>query len=302
MRKLLFGLMAALTLAIALPALSQDAQSSPFSDADKAALHAEIRAYLLANPDILMEMIQLIEDKKQAATAEGDKGLVAANAPAIFDDGFSWVGGNPDGKFTLVEFLDYQCGFCKKAQPDLSTLVTSDGDIRLIVKEMPILGPGSDLAARAAVATLITDGPESYARLHDRLMAHKGQVTDTSLDQALTETGLDPAAIRTAMTDPEVDRRIASNPRPRGKARNLRHADLRLRGPDGPRLPAARPDAGRGRRGPLRLELMPRNRPPGAGTRAHSALSLPRGAEYTGPHPKRGQAARPAAIRTGADQ
>ena len=210
MRKLFLGLMAALALAVSHPASAQDTQSSPYSDADKAALHAEIRAYLLANPDILMEMIQLIEQKKQAATEEGDKGLVASNAAAIFDDGFSWVGGNPDGKFTLVEFLDYQCGFCKKAQPDLTELVTSDGDIRLIVKEMPILGPGSDLAARAAIATLIADGPESYERLHAKLMSSKGQVTDASLDKALVEVGLDPAAIRTAMTDPEVDRRIAA--------------------------------------------------------------------------------------------
>lgn len=208
MRKLLLGLMAATALAAALPAAAQQAQSSPWSEADKEALHAEIRAYLLANPDILMEMVKLLEEKKQAATEEGDKALVAENAAAIFDDGFSWVTGNPQGKFTLVEFLDYQCGYCKKAQPDVAELLAADGDIRLIVKEMPILGPGSELAARAATATMIAEGPEAYGRLHAALMAHKGQVTDASLDKALTESGLDPAAIRTAMEDPEVDRRL----------------------------------------------------------------------------------------------
>lgn len=212
MRALLLGLTAALGLLHALPAPAQDApapqQSSPFSQADKDALHAEIRAYLLANPEILMQMIQLLDEKQKAATAEGDKGLVAQNASAIFDDGFSWVGGNPEGKFTVVEFLDYQCGFCRKAQPELSELLTDDGDIRLIVKEMPILGPGSDLAARAALATMITKGPETYAALHTRLMGLKGQVTDASLDNALSATGLDPAQIRVAMNDPEVDRRL----------------------------------------------------------------------------------------------
>jgi protein-disulfide isomerase len=209
MRRFFLGLTAALGLLAALPAASQDAmQSSPFSAMDKEALHAEIRAYLLANPDILLEMIKLLDEKQQAATEEGDKGLVAQNSQALFDDGFSWVGGNPDGKFTLVEFLDYQCGFCRKAQPDLSELVTSDGDIRLIVKEMPILGPGSDLAARAAIATMITKGPESYAALHSRLMGLKGQITDTSLDTALEDTGLDPAEVRVAMADPEVGRRL----------------------------------------------------------------------------------------------
>ncbi len=211
MRALLFGLTAALGIAMSLPALAQEAQqSSPLSAMDKDALHAEIRSYLLENPEILMQMIQLLDEKQKAATADGDKGLIAQNAPQIFDDGFSWVGGNPDGKFTVVEFLDYQCGFCRKAQPEIGELITSDGDIRLIVKEMPILGPGSDLAARAAVATMITKGPETYATLHDRLMRLKGQITDTSLDTVLTDSGLDPAAIRVAMNDPEVDRRISA--------------------------------------------------------------------------------------------
>ena len=199
----------------ALPAAAQDApaapaQSSPFTDAERAAIHAEIRSYLLANPDLLMEMVQLLEEKKQAATAETDQTLVAAHADAIFDDGFSWVGGNPQGSFTIVEFLDYQCGFCRKAQPDVHELLASDGDIRLIVKEFPILGPGSDLAAHAAIATLITEGPETYAKLHDRLMATPGQITEPILDATLKATGLDPAAIHEAMKDPEVDRRIAT--------------------------------------------------------------------------------------------
>lgn len=184
-------------------------QSSPFSDAEREALHAEIRSYLLANPELLMEMLQILEEKKQAAEAVSDRELVAANRAAIFDDGFSWVGGNPEGSVTIVEFLDYQCGYCRKAQPEVTELIAADGDIRLIVKEMPILGPGSELAARAAVATLIAEGSEAYATLHDRLMRTKGKIDDGVLDKALVESGLDPAAIRVAMEDPEVERRLA---------------------------------------------------------------------------------------------
>jgi protein-disulfide isomerase len=208
MRGAIVGLM--LLLGAALPAAAQSAMSSPFSETDRAALHAEIRAYLLENPEILMEVIQLLEEKQRVATEEGDRDLIASNAAQIFDDGFSWVGGNPEGSFTVVEFLDYQCSFCRKAQPELTEMIESDGDIRLIVKEMPILGPGSELAARAAMATLITKGPEAYGALHDRLMELKGEITDVSLDQALAEAGLDPAAIRPAMQDPEVDRRLAA--------------------------------------------------------------------------------------------
>jgi protein-disulfide isomerase len=217
MRQILSHLAAAVLCAtLALPAAAQEPQpalpqsSSPFSAAERAALHAEIRSYLLEHPEVLMEMIQLLEQKQQAVTAEGDRELVATHAEEIFDDGFSWVGGNPDGRFTVVEFLDYQCGFCRRAQPEVTELIDSDGDIRLIVKEMPILGPGSELAARAAVATLITDGAEKYADLHDRLMGLQGAITDASLDQTLTDTGLEPAAIRAAMQDPEVERRLAA--------------------------------------------------------------------------------------------
>jgi protein-disulfide isomerase len=226
-------LLTASLLAATVPAAAQDAapapfadreivvpevQSSPFTPGERMALHAEIREYLLANPELLMEMIQLLEQKQQAEGAANDRTLVAANAAEIFEDGFSWVGGNPEGSITIVEFLDYQCGYCRRAQPEVGELLSSDGDIRLIVKEMPILGPGSELAARAAVATLIAEGPEAYAKLHERLMAIPGQITDQSLDAALTDLGFDPAAIRTAMQNPEVERRLAAT---RGLAEKL---------------------------------------------------------------------------------
>jgi protein-disulfide isomerase len=200
-------LLPALALIVALPAAAQTPET-PMSERERSALHAEIRAYLLANPEILNEMIAILEQKQQAETAEKDRTLVATHAQAIFDDGFSFVGGNPDGAFTIVEFLDYQCGFCRRAHPDVAELLASDGDIRWIVKEMPILGPGSELAARAAVATLIAEGPERYAALNDRLMRLQGQVDDASLDKALAEAGLDAAAIRARMHDPEVTRRL----------------------------------------------------------------------------------------------
>ena len=150
------------------------------------------------------------------------------HADAIFDDGFSFVGGNPEGGVTVVEFLDYQCGFCRRAHPDVAELIASDGDIRWIVKELPILGPGSELAARAAVATLIAEGPERYAALNDRLMRLEGQVDDASLDGALTETGARPGG------DPRRHGR-----RPRSPAGWRRPA----RSPRSWRSPARRPSS-----------------------------------------------------------
>ena len=117
---------AALTLLAALPAprRAQAPESSPVSDAEREAFHAEVRAYLLENPEILTEMISLLEDQQQGRDARGRRGSSSPrNAAALFDDGFSWVGGNPEGELTVVEFLDYQCGFCRRAQPDVAELL-----------------------------------------------------------------------------------------------------------------------------------------------------------------------------------
>jgi protein-disulfide isomerase len=205
---LLAGSLAAAALLGAAPTWAE-MRPGAVSETERAALHEEIRAYLLENPEILSEMIALLEQQREEETSANDRDLVADNTDAIFDDGFSFVGGNPYGTVTVVEFLDYQCTFCRRAHPDLQELLAADGDIRWIVKELPILGPGSELASRAAIAVLISEGPEAYADLNDRLMRLEGGITDASLDAALEEAGLDPEAIRAAMADPEVDRRLA---------------------------------------------------------------------------------------------
>ncbi|WP_424934136.1 DsbA family protein [Amaricoccus macauensis] len=187
---------------------------SPLLDLDaesRAALHEEIRSYLLENPEIMMEMYALLEEQQRAATAEADKGLVARNATAIFDDGYSYEGGNPEGDLTIVEFLDYQCGYCRKAHPELAELLESDGEIRWIIKEFPILGPNSELAARAAISTQINAGEEAYLRLHNAMMEGRGQVTEQSLDALLRANDLDPEEIRAGMDAPEVTERINGN-------------------------------------------------------------------------------------------
>jgi protein-disulfide isomerase len=207
MRTLVRGLVATVCLLVALPAAAQE-QSSPFTPEERAALHAEIRSYLLANPDLLMEMVGLLEEKKQASAAETEKSMLSTQAEAIFDDGFSHVAGNPDASVTMVAFLDYQCGYCRRASPEVQALLDGDDDLKMVVKELPILGPGSELAARAAIATLMTQGGEAYMQLHEALLGLKGEVTEVSLDRALAEAGLDAPAIHAAMDDPEVTRRL----------------------------------------------------------------------------------------------
>lgn len=209
MRSLTFA-MPLLALLGALPARAE-MPVPPLSDAERSAFQAEVHDYLIAHPEVLMEMMSLLDARQKAAAAETDRALVAQNSKALFDDGHSWVAGNPDGAVTIVEFLDYQCAFCHKSYPDLQKLLAANGDIRLIIKDFPILGPGSDLAARAATAAMIEGGPEAYGKLNAALMTAKGPLNDASLDAAIARAGLNSAAIRAGMADAEVDRRLAAN-------------------------------------------------------------------------------------------
>ncbi|MEM1005944.1 MAG: thioredoxin domain-containing protein, partial [Pseudomonadota bacterium] len=123
------------------------------SEDEKAQFGAQVRDYLLENPGVIVEAITLLEQQQAVAEAQADKELVAANAEELFNDGYSWVGGNPDGDITLVEFLDYRCGYCRRAVPEVASLLAEDGNIRLVIKEFPILGDASVQSSRFAVAT-----------------------------------------------------------------------------------------------------------------------------------------------------
>ena len=122
------------------------------TDAPDAVFGEKVRAYLMENPQVLVEAINVLETRAQAAEAENGRVLVQTNAEAIFNDGVSWVGGNPEGDITVVEFLDYRCTYCRKAMEEVDQLIAADGNIRFVIKEFPILGQESELSARFAVA------------------------------------------------------------------------------------------------------------------------------------------------------
>lgn len=187
---------AALPLAaLALPAAAE------MTGADRSAFRAGVRAYLTGNPEVLMEAIAVPEERQAATETAGDQALVADNALAIFDDGHSRVGGNPDGDVVMGEFIDCRCGYCRRAWPETEQPVADDGQVRRIIQEPPILGPGSELSSRFAVAVLQLDGPEACKQTHDALRA---EATGDSLARLALQLGLDTAAIMARMTAPEV--------------------------------------------------------------------------------------------------
>ncbi len=202
-----------LTIALCLGLSSQATafEMDDMSDAERQAFRAEIREYLLDNPEVLMEAFSILEERQAAAEAEAAMMAVAANTDLIFGSEFDWVGGNPEGDIVLVEFLDYRCGFCRRAHPDVDALLEYDGNIRLVVKEFPILGEESVLASRFAIASRIALGDAAYETVHDALMEMRGAITVPSLLGMASENGLDGNAIMASIDDPIVDATIATN-------------------------------------------------------------------------------------------
>lgn len=181
------------------------------TDAERQAFRGEIREYLLENPEVLMEAIAVLEARQAEAEEAAQQLAVVENAPALFNSSFDHVGGNPDGDVVIVEFVDYRCSFCRRAHPEVAELVESDGNIRIITKEFPILGEQSTLASRFAIATNIALGGDAYELVSDALMAMRADVTELSLARLAGDLGLDSQLIFETMSDPLVQTTINAN-------------------------------------------------------------------------------------------
>lgn len=201
-------LIAALLLT-ATPALSFDIGA--MSDAEKAAFGVAVREYLMANPQVLVESINVLEERRVLSEAENDVALIAANRDAIFADSHSWVGGNPDGDVTMVEFIDYRCGYCRKFNQQVHDIVESDGNIRLILKEFPILGPDSETSARFAVAVRQLGGDDAYVKAHDELMAMRGAPSPEALKKIAADIGIDGEEVLNTMNTETVSAVLRDN-------------------------------------------------------------------------------------------
>jgi protein-disulfide isomerase len=174
-------------IGMALPAYAVDLNS--MSAEEKGAFGQAVREYLLANPETIFEAVEVFRQREAAAEAAADVNLVAANADAIFNDGFSYVGGNLEGDITVVEFMDYRCGYCKRAHTAVEELIKADGNIRFIVKEFPVLGEASEMASAFAVAVKQLHGDAAYKATHDTLLTFNGDINEKTLRRLSTILG-----------------------------------------------------------------------------------------------------------------
>lgn len=192
-------------------ALSTPLSAQEMTDAERETFREEVRSYLLENPEVIMEAINILEERQAEEARQRDLDLVAANADALFEAESSFVGGNPEGDITVVEFLDYRCGYCKRAHPEVAALVDGDPNIRYVIKEFPILGEESVLAARYAIAVQQLAGDEAYYNVHNTLMEFQGDFSDANLARVSTAYGLDHGAITETMTSDAVTEVIYEN-------------------------------------------------------------------------------------------
>ena len=200
---------AALCLALATPAAALDLTA--MTEPERKAFGEAVRSYLLENPEVLMEAIAVLEQQREQQGAARDLAMLRDNADAIFNNPADWAGGNPKGDITVVEFVDYRCGYCRKAHDEVAQLVDTDGNIRLVMKEFPILGEDSLTSARFAIAVRRLAGDDAYKTAHDALIALKGPVDAAALDRLAAQVGLPMDKLAAEMESPAVADIIRAN-------------------------------------------------------------------------------------------
>ncbi|HVX78484.1 MAG TPA: DsbA family protein [Bradyrhizobium sp.] len=207
-----FRLFAPALLAFAICAMPVAASAQSFSDAQKSDIEAIIKNYLVSHPEVVEEAINELSKRQAAEDDKKHEASVAENADAIFNSPRGVVLGNKDGDVTFVEFFDYNCGYCKRAMGDMLTLLKTDPKLKIVLKEFPVLSPGSVEAAQVAVAVRMQDPTgKKYLDFHQRLLGGRGPADRAHALAAAKDAGLDMARIEKDMQSPEVKATIEEN-------------------------------------------------------------------------------------------
>ena len=190
-------------LILTVGASASSAQS--ISGAQRSEIEKIIREYLIQHPEVLQEAMAELEKKQAADEAAKAQAAVKDNAETIFNSSRQVVTGNPQGDVTFVEFFDYNCGYCKRAVADMMALMKNDANLRIVLKEFPVLGPGSQDGAKVAVAVRMQDkSGKKYLEFHQKLMGGRGQVDKARALAAAKEAGLDVVRIERDLSSDEV--------------------------------------------------------------------------------------------------
>jgi protein-disulfide isomerase len=182
--------------------------ASEMTPEQRRAIEDIIHDYLMHNPDVLIEALREAEAKASSDADAKTAQVLRDRRGEVFDDPATPVGGNPQGDVTIVEFFDYRCPYCKQVHPALQKLLDQDRKLRFLYKELPVLGPQSDVAAHAALAARLQG---KYEAFHAAMMAIKGQITEEVVYRVAGSIGVDVERLKRDMADPEIDKALDAN-------------------------------------------------------------------------------------------
>lgn len=191
----MFERLAAVAFALFLALLLPISAASAAEGLDQAAVERIIKDYLLKNPEVLEEALNALQDKRAAEQAAQQKLAFEANKDKLFKSPSGAVFGNPNGNVTLVEFFDYNCGYCKRGLADILNLLDKDKNLRVIIKDFPVLGPGSLEAATVAVAVKQQLDGEKFLEFHKTLLSTRGPVAKDRALEVAQQSGVDMAKL-----------------------------------------------------------------------------------------------------------
>ena len=200
------AILIATALFIGTPAI---ASAQTFSADQRQEIEKIVKDYLMAHPEVIQDVTVELEKRQQAAEAEKHRAAVAENNATLFSSPHQVVLGNPRGNVTMVEFFDYNCGFCRRALTDMLDLLKTNPNLKFVLKEFPVLGEGSVEAAHVAVAARMQDSSgKKYLEFHQKLLGGRGQADKMRALAVAKDVGFDMARIEKDMNSDEVKKTI----------------------------------------------------------------------------------------------
>jgi protein-disulfide isomerase len=190
----------------AAPASPAAKPGDAFSPEQRKAIEGIIKDYLIANPEVMLEIQTALESRMEELQAKRLQAAISAQSEQIFRSPDAPIAGNPKGDITVVEFFDYNCGYCKRAFGDVAKLIDKDKSVKLVLKELPILSKGSEEGTRVALAA---KAQGKYWEVHRALINLRGQVTEQTALAAAEKVGLDMTKLKADMKSDAVSQEIA---------------------------------------------------------------------------------------------
>lgn len=186
-------------------AAAENAQAK-MSDAQRSEIEKIVKEYLIANPEVLLDAQRALEEKMEKAQADKTKAALKENADDILRSSTAPVAGNPKGDVTVVEFFDYNCGYCRRSFDEIASVIKKDDNVRFVFKELPIIDPNA--SPGAAKVALAADKQGKYLDVHQALMEGQGSASEATALAKAKSLGLDMDKLKADMKSPEIQKEL----------------------------------------------------------------------------------------------